>query len=62
MARGLPATSEREGLALLSEPGFDRRPVIGATVVLAADARRVQAALEVAARGGGPMGAFDAVA
>lgn len=56
------ARTEREGLTLLSEPGFDRRPVLGATVVLAADARRVQAALEVAARGGGPMGAFDAVA
>jgi hypothetical protein len=56
------ARTEQDGDALLAGPGFDQRPVIGAAVVLAADARRVTAALEVAARGGGPMGAFDAVA
>ncbi|HEX9033119.1 MAG TPA: hypothetical protein VF834_14865 [Streptosporangiaceae bacterium] len=56
------ARTEQEGYALLADPGFDRRPVIGAAAVLAADARRVRAALEVAARGGGAMGAFDAVA
>ncbi len=54
--------TERDGRGLLAGPGFDQRPVVGAAVLLAADARRVAAALEVAARGGGPMGAFDAVA
>ncbi len=41
-------------------------PVIGSVAVLAADAWRVRAALEVAARGGpgspGALEAFDAVA
>jgi hypothetical protein len=35
---------------------------MGATVVLAADARRVRSALEIAARGGGPAEVFDVVA
>jgi len=56
------ARTEQDGMRLLDGPGFDRRPVIGAAVVLAADARRVAAALEIAARGGGAAGAFDAVA
>ncbi len=56
------ARTEQDGMRLLNGPGFDRRPVIGAAVVLAADARRVAAALEVAARGGGAAEAFDAVA
>jgi hypothetical protein len=56
------AQTERDGHALAACTGFDRRPVIGAAAVLAADARLVRAALEVAARGGGAMGAFDAVA
>lgn len=53
---------EQDGLKLLSAKGFDRKPVIGAAVVLAADARRVASALEVAARGGGSLEAFHAVA
>ena len=42
--------------------GLDSGPVLGAVAVMAADARRVRAALEIAARGGGPLEAFDAVA
>jgi len=53
---------ERDGLALLSGPGFDSLPVLGAAAVLAADARRVGAALEIAARGGGSLEVFDVVA
>jgi len=56
------ARVERDGHGLLAGSGFDQGPVIGATAVLAADARRVCAALEVAARGGGPIEVFDAVA
>jgi hypothetical protein len=54
--------AEREGHRLLAGSGFESGPVIGAVIVLAADARRVGAALEIAARGGGPIEAFDAVA
>ncbi|MBO4269570.1 hypothetical protein [Microbispora triticiradicis] len=43
---------EDEGRALLTESGFSAGPVVGAIAVLAADARRVRAALELAARGG----------
>jgi hypothetical protein len=53
---------EQDGLGLLARLAFDHRPVLGATVVLAADARRVWSALEIAARGGGPAGVFDVVA
>lgn len=53
---------ERDGLGLLAHLEFDRKPVMGATVVLAADARRVWSALEIAARGGGPAEVFDVVA
>jgi hypothetical protein len=56
------ARTERDGRELLAGSGLDKRPVLGAVVVLAADARRVGAALEIAARGGGPIGVFDAVA
>jgi hypothetical protein len=52
---------ERDGHALLSGPGFGLGPVLGAVVVLAADARRVRACLELASRGGHPMEAFDAL-
>lgn len=55
-----------DGFALLRRPVTTSEPVLGALVVLAADAWRVRAALEVAARGGAgdaeAMGAFDAVA
>jgi hypothetical protein len=53
---------ERDGHDLLAGSGLDRRPVLGAAAVLAADARRTCAALEMAARGGGAIGVFDAVA
>jgi hypothetical protein len=51
---------ERDAFALLRRASFGRPPVIGAVAVLAADAWRVRAALEVAARGS--VEAFDAVA
>lgn len=56
------ARTEKDGRDLLAGSGLDARPVLGAVALLAADARRVSAALEVAARGGGPVGVFDAVA
>jgi hypothetical protein len=55
-----------DGFALLRRPVTTSEPVLGALAVLATDAWRVRAALEVAARGGtstpGAMEAFDAVA
>ena len=56
------ARVERDGRILLRSSGPDSGPVLGAVVVLAADARRICAALEIAARGGGPLEAYDAVA
>jgi hypothetical protein len=53
---------ERDGLALLHTSTFDFGPVLGAAAVLAADTRRVRAALELAARGGEPLEVYDAVA
>ncbi len=53
---------ERDGIALVRAAAFDSKPVLGAAAVLAADARRVRAALELAARGGGPLEAYDAMA
>jgi hypothetical protein len=53
---------EREGHLLLRDSGPGSGPVIGSAAVMAADARRVCAALEIAARGGGPLEAYDAVA
>jgi hypothetical protein len=46
------ARVEDEGLRLLRTSGLDRGAVLGAVTVLACDAWRVQAALEIAARGG----------
>jgi hypothetical protein len=46
---------------LLRSSGPDSRPVLGAVVVMAADARRLWAALEIAARGGDAMEAYLAV-
>ena len=43
---------EEDGLRLLRTSGLDRGAVLGAVTVLACDAWRVQAALEIAARGG----------
>jgi hypothetical protein len=54
--------AEADGERLLAGAGFDRQPVIGSVAALAADARRVRSALELAARGGGPVEVFDAVA
>jgi hypothetical protein len=53
---------EEEGLGLLAAAGYGRKPVVGAAVVLAADARRLGSALELAARGGGSAEGLDAVA
>jgi hypothetical protein len=53
---------EDDGFALLRGSRFDAAPLLGAAAVLAADAWRVRAALEIAARGGGPLEVFDAVA
>jgi hypothetical protein len=53
---------ERDAFAMLRRGGFGPEPVVGAVGVLAADAWRVRAALEVAARGGRQLEAFDAVA
>jgi hypothetical protein len=53
---------ERDALGLVARLGFDHKPVLGAATVLAADARRVWSALEIAARGGGPGEVFDVVA
>ncbi len=52
---------EQDGQRLLSGTGLDPKPVIGSVAVLAADARRVRSALELAARGGGSIEVFDAV-
>lgn len=54
--------AQRDGHVLLSGSGLDKGPVLGAVIVLAADARRACAALEIAARGGGHLEVFDAVA
>jgi hypothetical protein len=53
---------DQDGQKLLGAKGHGRKPVIGAVVVLAADTRRVASALEIAARGGDSIEAFDAVA
>jgi hypothetical protein len=53
---------EREGFQLLRASTLDWQPVLGAAALLAADARRVRAALELAARGGAPLEAYDALA
>jgi hypothetical protein len=50
---------ERDGFSLLAGPGFGPAPVLGAVAVLAADAWRVRAALEIAARGGQHLEVFD---
>lgn len=52
---------ESDAHGLLARSGFDEGPVIGTAALLAADARRIRSALEIAVRGGGTAGAFDAV-
>jgi hypothetical protein len=56
------ARMEQDGYSLLTGSGFDHKPVIGAAVLLAADARRLCSALEIAARDGSGIEVFDAVA
>ncbi|GAB3979427.1 hypothetical protein GCM10029978_074780 [Actinoallomurus acanthiterrae] len=51
---------EHDGQDLLSGAGHGLAPVLGAVAVLAADACRMRAALELAARGGSPE-VFDAL-
>jgi hypothetical protein len=51
-----------DGKALLAESRFGPKPVLGACALLAADAWQVNAALELAARGGGPLEVLRAVA
>ena len=53
---------EADGRVLLRSSASDSDPVLGAVVVMAADARRVLAALGSAARGGLALEAYDAVA
>jgi hypothetical protein len=53
---------EDDGFALLHRGGFDDGALVGAAAVLAADAWRVRAALEVAARGGAGLEVFDVLA
>jgi hypothetical protein len=53
---------EQDAVAFLRRPGFGPDPVVGCVALLAADARRVQAALGSAARGGRPLEVFDVVA
>jgi ATP synthase (C/AC39) subunit len=53
---------EREASVLLRSSATDSGPVLGAVVVMAADARRVGAALASAARGGLALEAYDALA
>lgn len=54
------ARVERDAAALLSVPRAGRGPVVGIVAHLALDAWRVRAALQLAARGGRPVEAFDA--
>jgi hypothetical protein len=53
---------EADGFRLLGQPGYSRARAIGAAAVLATDAWRCRAALQLAARGGEPMDVYDAVA
>jgi len=55
------ARVERDGFRLLRTSGLDSGAVLGAVALMAADARRVRAALEIAARGGGSLEVYDAV-
>jgi len=52
---------EGEGRVLLRSSATDSSPVLGAVAVMAADARRVRAALASAARGGQALEAYDAM-
>jgi hypothetical protein len=56
------ARVEQDGLRLLRTSGLDRDTVLGAVALMACDAWRVRAALEIAARGGLPLEAYDELA
>jgi hypothetical protein len=56
------ARVERDGLRLLHTSSLDSQVVLGAVAVMGCDAWRVRAALEIAARGGAPLEAFDELA
>ncbi|HXZ70461.1 MAG TPA: hypothetical protein VEH31_06225 [Streptosporangiaceae bacterium] len=56
------ARVQRDAFSLLRTSASNTAPILGAAAVLAADAWRTRAALEMAARGGGPLEAYDAVA
>jgi len=60
--QGWLARVERDGLRLLRTSSLDSATVLGAVAVMAYDAWRVRAALEIAARGGGPLEAYDELA
>lgn len=53
---------ESDATAMLRQPRPGPEPVVATAALLAADAWRVRAALECAARGGAALEAFDAVA
>lgn len=53
---------ERDGVAMIRGSSAGPEVAVGAVAMMAVDAWRVRAALEVAARGGKVTGAFDAVA
>lgn len=59
---GLWAHAESDGFAMLASSRFSSEPVLGAVAVLATDAWRLRAALEMAARGTGPVRSYDAIA
>jgi hypothetical protein len=56
------ARVERDGQRLLRTSGLDSAAVVGAVAVMGCDAWRARAALEIAARGGGPPEAVDELA
>jgi len=56
------ARVEQDGLRLLRTSSLDSGTVLGAVAVMICDAWRVRAALEIAARGGRPLGAYDELA
>ncbi|MGW2512242.1 hypothetical protein ACWC0A_23130 [Streptomyces scopuliridis] len=53
---------QQDGRDLTRGSGLDSSPVVGAVALLSADAWRVRGALELAARGGGSLETFDALA
>jgi hypothetical protein len=53
---------EQDGLRLLRTASLDSQVVLGAVAVMACDAWRIRAALEIAARGGKPIEAYDELA